>query len=79
MFCLVSLRTGRPLIHRFARAYLGGSREHEGSVWEARWLEMAGFRAYFRTVTIGWEAGYLVEAAIRLAAVHTASTGSRSP
>ena len=71
--CLLSLRLRRPLIFRLAVELLGPDTRKARDVTSA-W-RYPGFRRAFRIITVAWGAGYLVEAAIRVAIVVTTSTG----
>ena len=71
--CLLSLRLRRPLIFRLAVELLGPD-TRKGRDVTAAW-RYPGFRRAFRMITVAWGAGYLVEAAIRVAIVVTTSTG----
>ena len=71
--CLLSLRLRRPLIFRLAVELLGPDTRRAHDVTSA-W-RYPGFRRAFRMITVAWGAGYLVEAAIRVAIVVTTSTG----
>jgi hypothetical protein len=71
--CLFSLRLRRPLIFRLAVEILGPD-TRKGRDVTAAW-RYPGFRRAFRMLTVAWGAGYLAEAAIRVAIVITASTG----
>ena len=71
--CLLSLRLRRPLIFRLAVELLGPD-SRKGRDVTAAW-RYPGFRRAFRTITVAWGLGYLVEAAIRVAIVVTTSTG----
>jgi hypothetical protein len=71
--CLLSLRLRRPLIFRLAVELLGPDTP-KGRDVTAAW-RYPGFRRAFRTITVAWGAGYLAEAAIRVAIVSTTSTG----
>jgi hypothetical protein len=71
--CLLSLRLRRPLIFRLAVELLGPDSRKGRDVTTA-W-RYPGFRRAFRIITVSWGAGYLVEAAIRVAIVVTTSTG----
>lgn len=71
--CLFSLRLRRPLIFRLAVELLGPD-TRKGRDVTAAW-RYPGFRRAFRMLTVAWGAGYLVEAAIRVAIVVTTSTG----
>jgi len=71
--CLLSLRLRRPLIFRLAVELLGPDTRKAHDVTSA-W-RYPGFRRAFRIITVAWGAGYLVEAAIRVAIVVTTSTG----
>lgn len=71
--CLFSLRLRRPLIFRLAVEILGPD-TRQGRDVTAAW-RYPGFRRAFRMLTVAWGAGYLAEAAIRVAIVITASTG----
>ena len=69
--CLFSLRLRRPLIFRLAVEILGPD-TRKGRDVTAAW-RYPGFRRAFRMLTVAWGAGYLAEAAIRVAIVITAS------
>ena len=71
--CLFSLRLRRPLIFRLAVEILGPD-TRKGRDVTAAW-RYPGFRRAFRMLTVAWGAGYLAEAAIRVAVVTTTSTG----
>jgi hypothetical protein len=71
--CLFSVRLQRPLIFRLAVELLGPDSRKGRDVTTA-W-RYPGFRRAFRIITLAWGAGYLVEAAIRVAIVVTTSTG----
>jgi hypothetical protein len=71
--CLVSLRTSKPLIYRFAVEILGPDTQKGREVvgaWQYR-----GFRRAFGVITLTWGVAYLVEVAARLVVVGIASTG----
>jgi hypothetical protein len=71
--CLFSLRLQRPLMFRLAVELLGPDTP-KGRDVTAAW-RYAGFRRAFRTITVAWGVGYLVEVAVRVAIVETTSTG----
>ena len=71
--CLLSLRLRQPLIFRLAVEILGPDTP-KGRDVAAAW-RYPGFRRAFRTITVAWGVGYLVEAAVRVAIVETTSTG----
>jgi hypothetical protein len=71
--CLVSLRSSKPLIYRFAVELLGPDTPKGRDVVGA-W-RYPGFRRAFQVITAAWGAAYLVEVAARLAVVETTSTG----
>ena len=71
--CLVSLRSSKPLIYRFAVELLGPDTPKGRDVIGA-W-QYPGFRRAFQVITAAWGAAYLVEVAARLAVVETTSTG----
>ena len=71
--CLVSLRSAKPLIYRFAVELLGPDTPKGRDVIGA-W-QYPGFRRAFQVITAAWGAAYLVEVAARLAVVETTSTG----
>jgi hypothetical protein len=71
--CLFSLRLRRPLIFRLAVEILGPD-TRKGRDVTAAW-RYPGFRRAFRMLTVAWGAGYIAEAAIRVAIVVTTSTG----
>jgi hypothetical protein len=71
--CLLSLRLRRPLIYRLA-VELFGPDTPKGRDVTAAW-RYPGFRRAFQVITVAWAVGYLIEAAIRVEVVTTASTG----
>ena len=71
--CLVSLRSSKPLIYRFAVELLGPDTP-KGRDGVGAW-RYPGFRRAFQVITAAWGAAYLVEVAARLAVVETTSTG----
>jgi len=71
--CLLSVRLRRPLIFRLAVELLGPDTP-KGRDVTAAW-RYPGFRLAFRTITVAWGVGYLVEAGVRGAIVETTSTG----
>ena len=71
--CLLSLRLRQPLIFRLAVEILGPDTPRGRDV-TAAW-RYPGFRRAFRTITVAWGIGYLVEAALRIVIVETTSTG----
>jgi hypothetical protein len=71
--CLFSLRLRKPLIFRLAVEILGPD-TRKGRDVTAAW-RYPGFRRAFQMLTVAWGAGYLAEAAIRVAIVITTSTG----
>ena len=74
LFCLATLRSSRPLMYRFALEFMGPDSEH-GREFESLW-QYREFRHVFRVITVVWGAGYLVEAAARVAIVEATSTGN---
>jgi len=74
LLCLISLRSRRPLIFRFALEFMGGDTPRGrdfGGLWQ-----YPGFRHTFRLFTVVWGVTYLAEAAARIAIVETTSTGT---
>jgi len=74
LLCLISLRSRRPLIFRFALEFMGGDTPRGrdfGGLWQ-----YPGFRHTFRLFTVVWGVTYLAEAAARVAIVETTSTGT---
>ena len=71
--CLFSLRLRQPLIFRFSVEILGPDTP-KGRDVIAAW-RYPGFRRAFRTITVAWGVGYLMEAGVRVAIVETTSTG----
>jgi hypothetical protein len=72
--CLLSIRTGRPLIFRLALEIVGPETPKGREVTGA-W-RYPGFRRAFRIITAAWGIGYLLEAAVRVIVVETAPTGT---
>jgi hypothetical protein len=71
--CLASLRTREPLIYRLALEFVGADTKKGREITDA-WRYPI-FRRAFRTITIAWGAGYIIEAALRLVVAETMSTG----
>lgn len=74
MFCLVclgSLRSGRPLMFRFAVEAMGADTP-KGRAFAAQW-RYPGFRRAFRVMTVVWGLAFLAEAAAQAAVIETAS------
>jgi hypothetical protein len=71
--CLASLRTREPLIYRIALEFLGTDTKKGREITDA-W-RVPVFQRAFRTITIVWGAGYIIEAALRLVVAETTSTG----
>jgi hypothetical protein len=71
--CLISLRSAKPLIYRFAVELIGPGTPKGREVIGA-W-RYPGFRRAFAVITAAWGAAYLVEVAIRLIVVVITSTG----
>jgi intracellular septation protein A len=72
--CLGSLWSQRPLIYAFALEFIGLD-SAQGREMVRLW-QYPGFRRIFRTMTVVWGVGYLVEAAIRVVIVENTSTGT---
>jgi hypothetical protein len=70
--CLGSLRARKPLIYRLGGVARAG---HPERPRRHRSMAVPGFRRAFRVITAAWGVGYLVEVAVRVAIVETASTG----
>jgi hypothetical protein len=73
--CLVSLRR-TPLLYSIALAFVGGPDSPKGKGFAADWRDHAGFRRYFRNVTLAWGLTYLVESAAKTAIIARSSTGT---
>jgi hypothetical protein len=71
--CLISLRSRKPLIYRFAVELLGPDTPKGREVVGA-W-RYPGFRRAFRVITAAWGVAYLFEVAARLVVVELTSTG----
>jgi phosphatidyl-myo-inositol dimannoside synthase len=71
--CLASLKASKPLIYRFAVEILGPDTP-KGRDAVGAW-RYPGFRRAFQIITVAWGAGYLVEDAVRITIIETASTG----
>ena len=72
--CLSSLRAPRPLLFGFAHEFVGPE-SARGREMTRLW-QFAGYQRAYRVVTAVWGAGYLVEAAVRVAIVANTSTGT---
>jgi hypothetical protein len=71
--CLASLRTRQPLIYRLALEFLGTGSKKGREITDAWQYPL--FRRAFRTITIAWGVGYIIEAALRLVVAETEPTG----
>jgi hypothetical protein len=71
--CLISLRSAKPLIYRFAVELLGPDTP-KGRDAVGAW-QYPGFRRAFQVITAAWGIAYLIEVAARLVVVETTSTG----
>ena len=74
LLCLISLRSRRPLIFRFALEFMGADTPR-GRDFDGLW-QYYGFRHAFWLFTVVWGVTYLAEAAARVAIVETTSTGT---
>ncbi len=72
--CLASLRAARPLMYAFALEFTGPDTA-KGREMTRLW-QYDGFRRVFRTITLVWGIGFLVEAAVRVVVVDKFSTGT---
>jgi len=72
--CLGSLWSQRPLIYAVALEFIGPD-SAQGREMVGLW-QYPGFRRIFRTMTVVWGVGYLVEAAVRVVVVENTSTGA---
>lgn len=71
--CIASLRMRQPLIYRIALEFLGTNSKKGREVIEA-W-RYPSFQRAFRTITLVWGVGYIIEATLRLVVAETTSTG----
>jgi hypothetical protein len=71
--CLISLRSAKPLIYRFAVEILG-PKSPKGREVTGAW-RYPGFRRAFQVITLAWGVAYLIEVAVRLVVVEITSTG----
>jgi hypothetical protein len=71
--CLLSLRSAKPLIYRFAVQLLG-PQSPKGRQVAVAWRYPL-FRRAFHVITLAWGVGYLLEVAVRLVVVEITSTG----
>ena len=74
LLCLISLRSRRPLIFRFALEFMGADTPR-GRDFDSLW-QYPGFRHAFWLFTVVWGVTYLAEAAARIVIVETTSTGT---
>lgn len=72
--CVSSLRAPKPLLFGFAHEFVGPD-SARGREMTRLW-QFAGYQRAYRVVTAVWGAGYLVEAAVRVAIVENTSTGT---
>jgi hypothetical protein len=71
--CLISLRSAKPLIYRFAVQLLG-PKSPKGRQLTDAW-RFPVFRRAFGVITLAWGVAYLIEVAVRLVVVEITSTG----
>ncbi len=71
--CLISLRSAKPLIYRFAVEILG-PKSPKGREVTGAW-RYPGVRRAFQVITMAWGVAYLIEVAVRLVVVEITSTG----
>ena len=71
--CLASLR-GRPLMFGFAMEFIGPD-SAQGREMTRLW-QYDGYRHVWRVITAAWGAAFLLEAALRVVVIYTASTGT---
>ena len=74
LLCLGSLGTAKPLMYRLAVEFIGPDTP-KGREFTGLW-QYEGFRRAFRVITAVWGAGYVAEAAARVAIVQNTSTGT---
>lgn len=72
--CLGSLATKRPLMFGLSLEFIGPD-SPTGREMTNLW-QYAEFRRIFRTITIVWGVGFLLEAALRVVIVYNTSTGT---
>src|SRR5215469_779936 len=72
--CLGSLRARHPLMFSFALEFAGPDTAR-GREMTSLW-QYDGYRRVFRTITVVWGAGFLVEAALRVVIVAKTSTST---
>lgn len=63
--CLWSLRSRRPLIFHFVQAFYGGPRTAAGDDLDVEYTTYVQARRFWRTVTVVWAVGYMVESLTR--------------
>lgn len=66
---LVTCLWGKPLMFYAARRFTAAS-EQERAGWDNNWNSNAGFRKYFRFVSVVWGIAFLIEAAVRIPFVY---------
>lgn len=72
--CLGSLRRQRPLMYGMALEFAGPD-SGQGREMTRLW-QYEGYRRVFRTITVVWGVGFLLEAALRVVIVYSASAGT---
>jgi intracellular septation protein A len=72
--CLGSLATRRPLMFGIAHEFVGPE-SAQGREMTRLW-QYEGYQRVFRTITAAWGVGFVLEAALRVVVVFTASTGT---
>ena len=70
--CLSSLRAPRPLMFAFALEF-AGPESAKGREMTMLW-QYDGYRRVFRTITVVWGSGFIIEAALRVLVVEKMST-----
>lgn len=67
---LATAASARPAMYPIGRMVLARS-GHDAEAWDRRWSHSARFRRIWRTVTVLWGAGLLVDAAVRVLLAYT--------
>ncbi len=67
---LATTASARPAMYAIGRVVMTRS-GHDAAAWDGRWSSCARFRRIWRTVTVFWGAGLLVDAVVRVVLAYT--------
>lgn len=75
---LITLGVGRPMMYYFAQRFSAPTAAHRLE-WARQWSASAGFRRFFRRLTVVWAVAFLVEAAAKMILILTLPVSLMAP